>query len=70
MKIMFGADRVPNVYKNQDLFIAGDAKTLFGDALDVIKAADRFIINLECAFTDKGVPIKKCGPVLRETQGA
>ena len=65
MKIIFGADLVPNVNKNQDLFIAGDARALFGDALDIIKSADRFIINLECALTDRGEPIPKCGPNLR-----
>lgn len=65
MKIIFGADLVPNKEKNEHLFIAGDARALFGDALDIIKSADRFIINLECALTYRGEPIPKCGPNFR-----
>ena len=62
---MYGADVVPHPEKNEHLFIAGDAKALFGDALEVIKSADRFIINLECALSDRGEPIPKCGPNIR-----
>ena len=65
MKIMYGADLVPHPDKNEHFFIAGDARALFGDALDVIKSADRFIINLECALSDRGEPIPKCGPNIR-----
>ena len=65
MKIIFGADLVPNVNLNQHLFIEGNARALFGDALDVIKSADRFIINLECALSDRGEPIPKCGPNIK-----
>ena len=65
MKIIFGADLVPNINRNQDLFIKGDARALWGDALDVIKSADRFIINLETALTDRGEPIPKVGPAFR-----
>ena len=65
MKIIFGADLVPNVDKNQHMFIAGDARALWGDALDVIKSADRFIINLETSLSYRGEPIPKCGPNFR-----
>lgn len=65
MKIMFGADLVPNKEKNEQLFINGDARALFGDALDVIKGADRFVVNLECALTNSENKIPKCGPNLK-----
>lgn len=65
MKIVFGADLVPNVSKNTDLFIEGNARALFGDALDVIKAADRFVVNLECALTYSENAIPKCGPNIK-----
>lgn len=65
MKIMFGADLVPNKEKNEHLFINGDAKALFGDALDVIKSADRFVVNVECALTHSENAIPKCGPNLK-----
>ncbi len=65
MKIIFGADLVPNKEYNEKLFIDGDARALFGDALDVIKSADKFIINLECALTNSENAIPKCGPNLK-----
>lgn len=65
MKIIFGADLVPNEIKNQHLFIEGNARALFGDALDIIKAADRFIVNLECALTNYDVPVEKIGPGIK-----
>ncbi len=65
MKIVFGADLVPNTEKNAHLFIGGDARALFGDALDIIKGADRFIINLECALTYSENAIPKCGPNIK-----
>lgn len=46
-------------------FISGDAKTLFGDALPIIKSADRFVVNLECALTHSENAILKCGPNLK-----
>ena len=65
MKIIFGADLVPNKEKNEKYFIEGNARALFGDALDIIKSADRFIINLECALTHSENKIPKCGPNLK-----
>ena len=66
MKIMFGADLVPKKEVNEDLFIKGDAKALFGEAaLKVIKGADRFVVNVECALTNSENAIPKCGPNLK-----
>ena len=65
MKIVFGADIVPSKTKKLHHFVNRDARALFGDALDVIKGADRFAANLECALTHSEKPIKKCGPNIK-----
>ena len=65
MKILFGADLVPNKQFNEQYFINGDAKAIFGDAVDVINSADRFVINLECALTNSENRIPKCGPNIK-----
>ena len=64
MKLLIGADLVPTEH-TEKLFIDKDVHTLFGDVCDHIKAADRFIINLECALTLHDVGIKKIGPCLK-----
>ncbi len=66
MKILFGADLVPTE-ATEALFINGDAEALFGNLLPVFGAADRFIVNLECALTRLGdeAKIKKFGPNLK-----
>ncbi|MBQ4509450.1 MAG: CapA family protein [Clostridia bacterium] len=63
MKIIIGGD----VSVKQDccqLFESADHKSLFNDVLTEFEEADRVIINLECAVTDKNTPIKKIGPNL------
>ena len=65
MKILFGADLVPNKQFNEHYFINGDVKAIFGDAVDVINSADRFVINLECALTNSENRIPKCGPNIK-----
>ena len=63
MKIIIGGD----VSVKQDcweLFDKSDHNTLFNDVLTEFETADRVIINLECAVTDKNTPIKKIGPNL------
>ena len=64
MKILIGADLVPTQF-SEPLFIAGDTEKLFGDFLPIIKAADRFIVNLECALTTSENATRKCGPNLK-----
>ncbi len=64
MKFIIGADLVPTEI-SEPLFIAGDTERLFGDFLPIIKAADRFIVNLECALTESENRIHKCGPNLK-----
>ena len=65
MKIIFGADLATRPQTSESYFIKADTKTLFGDAMDVIKQADRFVINLECALTRSENAIPKCGPNLK-----
>ncbi|MBQ7879240.1 MAG: CapA family protein [Clostridia bacterium] len=64
MKILIGADVVPTS-QTEELFVKQDLKTLFGDIADMIQAADRTVINLECALTDAEQGIKKFGPCLK-----
>ena len=64
MRILFGADLVPTETSEQ-LFIEGRVGELFGDVAKLIKAADRTIINLECALTRSDNGIKKFGPCLK-----
>lgn len=65
MKILIGGDIVPKTDEVKQLFIDGDIKTLFGDVCDLIKSADRTIINLECALTNADCEIAKFGPCLK-----
>ncbi len=70
MKILFGADLVPTE-ATEPLFLAKDKKALFGKLLPIFEAADRFIVNVECALTELGdeAKIKKCGPNLKAAPG-
>lgn len=64
MKILIGSDVVPTEQTEQ-LFIDGDIRTLFGDVCELVKNADRTVINLECALTKAKNGIKKFGPCLK-----
>lgn len=64
MKILIGSDVVPTKQTEQ-LFIDGDIQTLFGDVCELVKNADRTVINLECALTTSENGIKKFGPCLK-----
>ncbi|MBO5027621.1 MAG: CapA family protein [Clostridia bacterium] len=64
MRLLIGADLVPTKQTEQ-LFIEQDQKTLFGEISDLIKKADRTIVNLECALTKSENAIKKFGPNLK-----
>ena len=64
MKILIGADIVPTK-ETEELFIAGNPRDLFGDICDVVKQADRTVVNLECALTTSDNAIKKFGPALK-----
>ena len=65
MKILIGGDVVPKSKEVEQLFINGDTKALFGDVCELIKNADRTIVNLECALTNSEKEIKKFGPCLK-----
>ncbi|MBR4060368.1 MAG: CapA family protein [Lachnospiraceae bacterium] len=65
MKLLIGGDVCPaNV---NDLFEIGDAEVLFGDVIKAFHAADRVLINFECAMTESKDKIKKIGPNLKAT---
>lgn len=64
MKILIGSDVVPTS-ETEQAFINGELRPLFGDVCDLIKNADRTVINLECALTNAEGKIKKYGPCLK-----
>jgi hypothetical protein len=64
MKITLCGDLCPT-QTSIPLFLKQDLKGLFGDTLEVFGSAGRVIVNLECALTERGTPIKKCGPNLK-----
>ncbi len=49
----------------ESLFDLAKGDELFGDIVPLFKSADRVLVNLECAVTDKDTPIKKIGPNLK-----
>ena len=63
MKILIGGDVS---VKNDcwELFDNAESEKLFNDIINEFEKADRVIVNLECAVTDKNTPIKKIGPNL------
>ena len=63
MKIIIGGD--VSIKDSKNLFEEGKSRELFNDILNVFESADRTIVNLECAVTDKDTPIKKIGPNLK-----
>lgn len=64
MKLLIGADLVPTD-TNLELFSSADAKELVGqELLDILKAADYRVFNLEVPLTDELTPIEKNGPAL------
>lgn len=64
MKILIGSDIVPTE-QSEPLFIDGDIEKLFGGVCELIKNADRTVVNLECALTTAENGIKKFGPCLK-----
>ena len=64
MKLLIGGDVVPRPV-NEQYFIDGDLKTIFGETVKLTKDADRILINLECALTTHEGIIKKFGPKLK-----
>lgn len=65
MRLLIGGDVSPT-YVN-DLFEKGETLKLFGDVPRAFQAADRVLINFECAMTESEEGIKKCGPNLKVT---
>lgn len=64
MKLLIGSDVVPTS-QSERYFMDGNIAELFGDVCDLVRSADRTVINLECALTEGDTPIKKIGPNLK-----
>lgn len=64
MRIVIGGD-VSVKSDCYELFDLCKSENLFGNVIDVFKKADRVIVNLECAVTDKNTAIMKIGPNLK-----
>ena len=67
MKLIIGGD--VSIRDSSSLFESCQGKELFNDIIDVFESADRVLVNLECAVTDKETPIKKIGPNLKAPMG-
>lgn len=72
MKLLIGADLVPTSPVgdipggiSERAFTHGDLEALFSDVLPLMRAADRVLVNLECALTDSDHAIPKIGPNLK-----
>ena len=63
MKIVVCGDVCPSEVNNS--FKKENVRDLFGDVPTVFQDADRVLINLECALTEKDTPIFKKGPNLK-----
>jgi len=64
MKLLICGDTVPTAI-SAPYFKSGDTEALFSDVLPLFKAADRVLVNLECALTETEGRIPKCGPNLK-----
>lgn len=64
MKVLIAADLVATEH-SESLFIEQDIQALFNDVVELVKGADRMVINLECALTTQENKIKKIGPCLK-----
>ena len=51
-------------------FDACDVEALFSDVLDEFQKEQRIVVNLECALTDSGTAINKCGPCIKGSMQA
>ncbi len=71
MKLIFCGDISigASAEETRKLFAEQNAEALFQDVCGEFKKADRVIVNLECAVTDKDTPIKKLGPNLNAPFG-
>ncbi len=68
MKLYIGGDVSPTELTSTG-FASGDTKALFGSVLELVHDGDGFLVNLECAITDRDTPIRKMGPNLRAPVG-
>ncbi|MBR7119266.1 MAG: CapA family protein [Lentisphaeria bacterium] len=62
--IFITGDLIPRE-RSEERLCAGNIKDVFGNVLEHIQSCDAGITNLECAVTDGGEAIFKCGPNLK-----
>ena len=68
MKIVIGGD-LSVMEDCHQVFESADYKTAFTDVMEVMKASDYTIVNLECPITESTNEIKKFGPCLKSPIG-
>ena len=66
MKIIIGGDLCPTK-RDENYFKSGDAKLLFGSAIDLLKNSDLTIANLETPLIKKFSPIRKTGAIFHNS---
>ena len=68
MKMLIMGDVCPTAYTSE-YFRAGELTELFSDVIPLFAESDASFVNLECAITERGEPIKKYGPNLAAPNG-
>ena len=64
IKLLICGDIIPTP-NNEQLMIDGKVDEVFGDTLELFRAADFRFCNMEGALTTGGIAINKCGPNIR-----
>jgi len=64
MSILFCGDVSASAVK-KDVWNGATAETLFTDVVDLFHSANRVVVNLECALTERETVIRKFGPNLK-----
>ena len=68
VKLLICGDIIPTPNNEKELMEL-KLDEIFGDTLDVFKAADYRFCNMEGALTERGVAINKAGPNIRANPG-
>jgi len=69
IKLLICGDIIPTP-NNEQLMIDGKVDEVFGDTLELFRAADFRFCNMEGALTTGGIAINKCGPNIRANPAA
>ena len=63
VEVIVGGDVCP-VFRGTDLMQSQDAKVVFSDLVEELRAADMSVVNLECPLVEMPSPANRPGPVL------